>query len=108
MPTYPYGPRILKGALVVMSETNPMPQTIAFQYNPETLKRSLQPQVAGGEQGERSTVVRYIGAPTETIDLEVLLDAMDALEQGESAALNAGIYPQLALLELLAYPSSQQ
>lgn len=108
MPTYPYGPRILKGAIVIISETNPLPQTIALQYNPETVTRSLQPQVEGGEQGARSQAVRYIGAPLETFALEVSLDAMDALEQGDSTAIQAGIYPQLAQLELLAYPGSQQ
>ena len=36
------------------------------------------------------------------------IDAIDALEQAESTAANAGIYPQLSLLELLAYPASQQ
>ena len=80
MPTYAHGPRILKGAIVAISETNPQPQTIAFLYNPETVKRSLQPQTAGGDQGERSQAVRYIGAPIETIELEVYIDAIDALE----------------------------
>jgi len=108
MPTYPRGPRILKGALVVISETNPQPQTIAFQYNPETVTRSLQPQASGGDQGARFSTVRYIGAPVETFELEVTLDAIDALEQGDSTAIQAGIYPQLALLELLVYPASQQ
>jgi Contractile injection system tube protein len=108
MPTYPHGPKILKGAIVALSDTNPQPQTIAFQYNPETVKRSLQPQTVGGDQGERSQVVRYTGAPVETIELEVYIDAVDALEQGDSNAASAGIHPQLALLEMLAYPSSQQ
>lgn len=108
MPTYPHGPRILKGAIVVISDAQPQPQMIALQYNPETVTRSLQPQVEGGDQGARSQIVRYIGAPVETIELEVSLDAVDALEQGESTAIQAGIYPQLALLELLIYPGSQQ
>lgn len=108
MPTYPHGPRILKGAIVVISEAQPQPQMIALQYNPETVTRSLQPQVEGGDQGTRSQAIRYIGAPVETIELEVSLDAVDALEQGESTAIQAGIYPQLALLELLIYPGSQQ
>ena len=108
MPTYPHGPRILKGAIVTVSQTNPQPQTIAFLYNPEAVKRTLQPQISGGDQGERSQAMRYIGAPVETIELEIYIDAIDALEQGDSTAANAGIYPQLALLELLAYPSSQQ
>ncbi len=108
MPTYQHSPRILKGAIVALSDASPQPTTIAFHYNPETLKRSLQPQVAGGDQGERSQLVRYIGAPTETIELEVYIDCIDQLEAGDANAIRAGIYPQLSLLEMLAYPASQQ
>lgn len=108
MPTYQHGPRILKGAIVAINDTSPQPTTIAFQYNPETVKRSLQPQMVGGNQGDRSQLVRYTAAPTETIDLEVYIDAIDQLETGDANAIQAGIYPQLSLLEMLVYPASQQ
>jgi Contractile injection system tube protein len=108
MPTYPRGPRLLKGAIVIVNDVGLTPQTIALQYNPETVKRSLQPQTAGGDEGQRSQMVRYVGAPVETIELEVFLDAIDALEGNDAEALNAGIYPQLSLLETLVYPASQQ
>lgn len=108
MPTYPRGPRLLKGALVIVNDVGLAPQTIALQYNPETVKRSLQPQTVGGDEGQRSQIVRYVSAPVETIDLEVFLDAIDALEGNNAEALNAGIYPQLSLLETLVYPASQQ
>ncbi len=107
MPTYPHGPRLLKGAIVTVSNFGSQ-TTIAFQYNPETVKRSLQPQMAGGDEGQRSQVVRYTDAPVETIDVEIMIDASDQLEQGDPGTLQAGIYPQLSLLELLTYPSSQQ
>jgi hypothetical protein len=106
MPTYPQSPRIIKGAIIAISETNPQPVTIAFQYNPDTVKRSLQPQMAGGDQGERSYIVRYTGAPVETIDVEINIDAIDLLEAGDQEAGQYGIYPQLSLLELLVYPGS--
>lgn len=108
MPTYQHGPRILKGAIVAINDTSPQPTTIAFQYNPETVKRSLQPQMVGGNQGDRSQLVRYTAAPTETIDLEVYIDGIDQLETGDANAIQAGIYPQLSLLEMLVYPASQQ
>lgn len=107
MPTYPPGPRLLKGAIVAMSNDNPQPRTIAFQYNPEAVRRSLQPQAVGGD-GQRSQIVRFSGAPIETFDLEVYIDVIDQLEKGDSNAIKNGIYPQLALLELLVYPSSTQ
>jgi hypothetical protein len=107
MPTYPHGPRILKGAMVAIDPATHQPLTVAFQYNPEAVRRTLQPQMAGGEPGQRSLAVRYTGAPVEVIDLEVMVDAIDQLERGDATAASNGIYPQLSLLELLTYPNSQ-
>lgn len=108
MPTYPTGPRLLKGAIVAISDESPQPRTVTLQYNPETVKRSLQAQVAGGDEGQRSQIVRFIGAPVETFDLEVSIDVIDQLEKGNNNAVNNGIYPQLAMLETLVYPPSAQ
>jgi hypothetical protein len=47
MPTYSQGPRLLKGAIVAIDPAGGGRRTIVFQYNPETLKRSLEPQLAG-------------------------------------------------------------
>ncbi len=108
MPTYPRGPRLLKGAIVVVSDLGSLPQVVAFQYNPETVKRSLQPQTAGGDEGQRSQIVRYTSAPIETIELEVYIDAIDSLEGNDNEAVTTGIYPRLSLLETLVYPQLQQ
>ena len=108
MPTYSQGPRLLKGAIVAINPAAGGRSTIVFQYNPETVKRSLEPQLAGGEAGQRSLAVRYTGAPVETIDLEVTVDAVDQLEAGQGAAAGMGIHPQLAALETLLYPPSGQ
>ena len=108
MPTYSQGPRLLKGAIVAIDPDGSGRRTIVFQYNPEAVKRSLQPQLAGGEAGERSLGVRYTGAPVETIDLEVSIDAVDQLEAGQANALEFGIHAQLAALEMLLYPDSAQ
>jgi hypothetical protein len=108
MPTYSQGPRLLKGAIVAIDPAASGRSTIVFQYNPETLKRSLEPQLAGGQGGGSSLAVRYTGAPVETIDLEVTIDAVDQLEAGQSAAAETGIHSQLAALETLLYPHSDQ
>jgi hypothetical protein len=108
MATSLHGPRLLKGAIVAVDLASNQRNTIVFQYNPETLSRSLQPQMVGGEQGQHSPVVRFTGAPVETINLEVMIDAADQLESGEQTALNLGIYPQLTALATLLYPHSQQ
>ena len=51
MPTYSQGPRLLKGAIVAIDPATSGRSTIVFQYNPETVKRSLEPQLAGAEGG---------------------------------------------------------
>ena len=105
MTTFPGSPRLLKGALVTLALPNPIPSVIPFQYNPETLSRSLEIQAGGGE-GDRSEVLRLKGAPVESIKLDIELDATDRLAEGDESAVNLGIHPQLAALELLAYPQT--
>lgn len=108
MTTYPMGPRLLKGAIVGIDLFNPLASIIMFQYNPETLTRTLQAQGMGGEQGDRDEVMRLKGAPVETIKVDIEIDATDQLESGDSTALAMGIYPQLSQLEMLIYPKSAQ
>lgn len=99
MTTFPRSPRLLKGALVSFDLPNPQPAVIIFQYNPDTLSRTLEAQT--GSEG--SDALRIKGAPVETIKLDVELDATDQLEQGGAAL---GLHPQLAALEVLIYPKS--
>lgn len=105
MTTFPGSPRLLKGALVTLALPSPVPTVIPFQYNPETLSRSLEIKAGGGE-GDRSEVLRLTGAPVESIKLDVELDATDRLAEGDESAVSLGIHPQLAALELLAYPQT--
>ena len=106
MTHFPRSPRLLKGALVTLDLPNPTPGVIVFQYNPDTLTRSLAAQAAGGEGGDRAEVLRLRGAPVETIRLDVELDATDRLEAAEAQAVQLGLHPQLAALETLLYPRS--
>jgi hypothetical protein len=106
MTSFPRAPRVLKGALITVNLPDPTPTVIAFQINPSSLSRSLQAQTFGGEGDRRSGPVRYSGAPVETINLEVKLDATDQLEKGDPIAIELGLHPQLAALETLIYPAS--
>lgn len=99
MTTFPRSPRLLKGALVSFDLPNPKPAVIVFQYNPDTLSRTLEAQTGG----EGVDALRIKGAPVETIKLDIELDATDQLEQG---AVATGLHPQLAALEVLIYPKS--
>ena len=105
MTTFPNSPRLLKGAIVSVDEFNPLTR-ILFQYNPETLTRSLTAR-SGGERGDSSEAMRLAGPPEETIQLEIEIDAADQLEQAEDTATTVGVHPALASLEMLLYPKSQ-
>jgi len=106
MTTVARGPRVQKGALVSIADGG-QPTAIAFQYNPATVKRSLKPLMVGGESGDRSLAVRLVGAPVETITVDIEIDATDGLEAGDAIATSLGIRPQLAAMVLLIYPTSQ-
>lgn len=111
---FPLSPRLLKGALVVYeSQTpGPPPRVIVFQYNPDQLSRSLATRAAPREPsnvgGAREDVLRVLGPPVETVNLSVELDASDQLQepQQNQPAVEHGLHPALATLELLLYPST--
>ena len=109
---FPRSPRLLKGALLVYeSQTpGPPPKLIVFQYNPDQLSRNLATRAAPREPsnvgGAREDVLRVLGPPVETMNLSVELDAADQLEepQQNQSAVENGLHPALATLELLLYP----
>jgi hypothetical protein len=105
MSSFPRSPRVLKGAIVGVDIFNPLASVVIFQYNPDTMTRTLQAQ-SSGDGGARSEAMRLKGAPVETIKLEVEIDATDQLEKGDGLAESTGIYPQLSSLEMLLYPKS--
>jgi hypothetical protein len=98
-------PRLIRGAILGFDPAMPVPSVIIFQYNPDSLTRTLQAQM-GAEGGDRSEQLRLKGAPTETIKLDIEIDATDQLEKAEANATSMGIYPQLSALEMLIYPKS--
>jgi hypothetical protein len=109
MSTFPRSPKLVKGALVSLKiPSKQVLSTISFQYNPETVTRTLQIQATQSEGGARSEALRLKGAPAETYKLDVEIDATDALDAGNQIAVNMGIHNRLAALETLVYPDSQQ
>jgi hypothetical protein len=105
--SFPGTPKVLHGAIVSIDLTSPVTQVIPFQYNPDTMTRSLQPQNINGS-GNRMEVYRLKGPPIETISLDLDFDATDQLAQPSQYpnAVNMGIAPQLSALEMLVYPPS--
>jgi Contractile injection system tube protein len=98
-------PRVLKGAIIGIDPFNPLASIVVFQYNPETLERTIRPRTAaeGSDQGD---ALRLSGPPEETISLDIELDATDALETAEPLAVANGVAPSLAALEMLVYPKA--
>ncbi len=106
MSTFPGSPQLLKGALIGVDPFNPLASVIVFQYNPDTLTRTLTAQTTGGGNTDRGEALRLKGPPQETIKIDVEIDATDQLEQGNGTATSLGIHPTLASLEMLLYPKS--
>jgi len=67
-------------------------------------------QAIGGDGQDHSEALRLKGPAVETLKLEAEIDATDQLEQPEQnqTTTQLGIFPQLALLETLVYPTSAQ
>jgi hypothetical protein len=105
---FPGSPSLLKGALVVFKRGSVIPSVIIFQYNPDTMRRDLTPQVPESEQelATSSGDTQHVLPPTESFDLTIELDAADQLERNDPLAVATGLHPALAELELLLYPSS--
>lgn len=110
MSAFPNSPRLIKGGIVLIDpDTSAVLRIITLQYNPDTLTRTLQVQASTAE-GDRSDPLRLKGPPIETIKLDAELDASDQLEFPEQNknAVQVGIQPQLAALETIIYPTSDQ
>lgn len=111
---YSRKPRLLKGAIVQFVEMPivPLPNVIIFQYNPETISRTLQgydrtklsEHKAIVDDKERTFAEPF--DPSETFSVTLLLDATDALETQEAVAMLTGVADRMAALEMLLYPQT--
>ena len=80
MSTFPGSPKVLKGAIVGVNVLNPLASVVVFQYNPDTLTRTLRARPPAAS-GDKSEALRLVGPPDETITLDVEIDAADQLER---------------------------
>jgi len=124
---YSRTPKLLKGALIYFGAPMliPIPNIIVFQYNPESMTRTLtpwQPLKAFKEkldkQGNRLNQTEFEAYqeqrenlaqpydPQESFSLVLEIDATDALEFPDSHPVAAltGIADRLAAIEMLMYP----
>ncbi|BDB28722.1 hypothetical protein Tamer19_61250 [Cupriavidus sp. TA19] len=131
--TYPNSPLLLKGALIHFGAPMliPIPNIIVFQYNPESMTRSLTPwkppereveaefHKVGDVQGIKTTrkglsakdalALSQPYDPAETFSLVLELDATDALSEPllHPVALVSGVADRIAAIEMLMYPPGE-
>lgn len=109
-PAFPNSPRLARGGLVLLDPVSGrLLKVVSFQYNPDTLTRTLVPQGIGPEPGDRLEALRLTAPPQETIKLEAEIDATDALETPNATAADqtvatVGLLAYLATLELIITP----
>jgi hypothetical protein len=75
---------------------------IAFQFNPDTLTRTLTPRAIGGEPGDRLEVLRLTGPPKESIKVEAEFDLGEDHPEFVAAPYDVGVTQSVGLLSTLA------
>lgn len=109
---YSRTPRILKGALIELTEPflGPVPNIIPFQYNPNQLVRKFTPWALPEDDDTESEADPFSQPfdPQEKITMTLELDATDALDQPDTnpIATAVGVADRIAAIEKLIYPSS--
>ena len=103
MSTSQIAPPLLKGAIIGIEAVRAAPSVVVFQYNPDTLTRTLTPNSGAGES---AGPLRLLGPPQESIKLSIEVDAADQIPPGDALPDDNGVLPQLSALEMLLYPKS--
>ena len=94
MSTFPNSPRLQKGALLGLDPFNPLASIIPFQYNPETLSRTLRARTtpaSGGSGTAPGEARRLAGPPDESFKRKIVLDATEQLDPASSLVNTKGI-----------------
>lgn len=99
---------LLKGALIEYASDflGPIPNVVIFQFNPESLTRTIQipPRPSGSGSRETSQAGEV---PVEKISLTAHFSAADELKDKETLARGFGIGPRLAALEKMVRPAGK-
>lgn len=100
----------MRGVLVQLIEDiiGVIPNIIAFQYNPETITRSVEPwnpfEVDQTNRGAQAPTVQPY-SPQETFSFSLEFHAADGMEIGNPLAMATGVASQIAALHKLTQPS---
>ncbi len=101
-------PFLMRGAMIEYGSDflGPLPNVVIFQFNPESLTRTIQiPQRPSGAAARETT---QAGDPTiEKISLKAQFSAADGMGTGNILARTMGVGPRLAALEKMVNPASK-
>ncbi|MQX37651.1 hypothetical protein [Roseospira navarrensis] len=104
-------PQLSRGAVVQLVDgvIGVEPSIVPFQYNPETVSRTLTPwnpfEVDQSGRGQIAPTAQPFD-PQHTFTLDAYLDATDQLEDDDLVAKESGVSDRLAALESLLQPSA--
>ena len=99
---------LLKGALIEYGTDliGPIPNVVIFQFNPESLTRSMKiPPRPTGPAGRENTQAGE--KPLESISFKAQFSAADELNENKALARKFGVGPRLAALEKMVNPSAE-
>jgi hypothetical protein len=109
----------MKGALISFMPTfiGSLPNVIVFQFNPESISHGWTAATRSALAAEGSAKSSHDplaadSVPGESFTLKLSLDANDAIADGDSnpvaagLAIVSGVYPRLSAIEMLQFPNS--
>ena len=107
---YSRSPKLVRGALVQLVEDiiGPVPNVVPFQFNAETVSRTITPSspsdVDPNGQGQVDPTAQPV-EPKEVITLTIEFDAADGLEEDDAVASEFGVMDRVAAIEKFLQPT---
>jgi hypothetical protein len=101
-------PFLMRGAMIEYGSDflGPLPNVVIFQFNPESLTRTI--QVPARPTGGTARETTQAGEPSiEKITLKAQFSAADGMGTGNVLARTLGVGPRLAALEKMVNPASK-
>ncbi|MEH0581572.1 MULTISPECIES: hypothetical protein [Streptomyces] len=85
-------------------------RVVPFQYNPDSITRTLQPRGIGADAGDRLEALRLQGPPRETFRIDAEFDATDQVAAAGAPAppAGSGLFGMLSALETAVAPTAAQ
>lgn len=101
-------PFLMRGAMIEYGSgfMGPIPNVVIFQFNPESLARTI--QIPPRPSGAAARETTQAGEPAiEKISFKAQFSAADGMGTGNVLARTMGVGPRLAALEKMVHPASK-